>query len=461
MSFALRCKKFDELESEARAGTLTIGKLFGSPESCTVLGQQQKNIEAFVYEHMSEIIAIAVGGLPCPNQAVVKGTYEFMSELPLSFKMRVGPKAHKVLEYLMKLVIEDRPYIPKHVLGLFKQLYSITPNRKFESLTLFSEFMRKLITISPLMAIDDFIEYLSDRRLVTMSKLLYQPSFTGFVMESLEKPDTDERVLFRVARMLDIMTDENFLVEGNPFDVVRLFQLLIQRGIGCKNQRVRDAYLKLALRVITLVRGSDPNSAAYNQVLRALDEATNDICQSIVNSPVFQGDQVSACELIECVIEADIPLNDPVRTLMVELTNQFFDHPCCTILHHAFMSLVFCLDEKNPDEFVEFITAVNLMPRISELAFRDDLYGTIQLYPFIHQLCLLIDEKVSRGQLEFSDQWRNVQTTFTKPFTERLAEKEYGGHCPARTAELILDSGDETPTIPHRQLREVSPSEPE
>ena len=116
MSFALRCKKFDELESEARAGTLTIGKLFGSPESCTVLGQQQKNIEAFVYEHMSEIIAIAVGGLPCPNQAVVKGTYEFMSELPLSFKMRVGPKAHKVLEYLMKLVIEDRPYIPKHVL---------------------------------------------------------------------------------------------------------------------------------------------------------------------------------------------------------------------------------------------------------------------------------------------------------------------------------------------------------
>ena len=123
MSFALRCKKFDELESEARSGTLTIGKLFGSPASCTVLGQQHKHIEAFVYENMSEIIAIAVGGLPCPNQAVVKGTYEFMSELPLSFKMRVGPKAHKVLEYLMKLVIEERPYIPKHVLGLFKELY--------------------------------------------------------------------------------------------------------------------------------------------------------------------------------------------------------------------------------------------------------------------------------------------------------------------------------------------------
>ena len=461
MSFALRCKKFDELESEARSGTLTIGKLFGSPASCTVLGQQHKHIEAFVYENMSEIIAIAVGGLPCPNQAVVKGTYEFMSELPLSFKMRVGPKAHKVLEYLMKLVIEERPYIPKHVLGLFKELYSITPSRKFESLTLFPEFMRKLITMSPWMAIDDFIEYLSDRRLVTLSKLLYQPSFTGFVMESLEKPDTDERVLSRVARVLDIMADENFLVEGNPFDILRLFQLLIQRGIGCRDPRVRDAYLKVALRVITLMRGSDPNSATYNQVLQALDGATSDICQSIVSSPVFQRDQVSACELIESVIEADIPLNDPVRRLMVELTDKFFDCPCCTILHHTFISLVVCLDRKNPDEFVEFVTAVNLMPRISELAFRDDLYGAIQLYPFIHQLCLLIDERVSRGQLEFSDQWRNVQTTFTRPFTERLEEKEYGGHCPERTAELIMDSGDETPTMPHRHLRDISPREPD
>ena len=431
MSYEARLRVFDELEREARAGKLTVARLFGSQESCAAIRQQRKDIEIFVYENMSEIVAVASGGLPCLDKTVIRGTFEFMSNLPLSFKLRVTEKAHEILEYLMQLVIGDYPYIPTNLLTLFKEMYSITRSREFETLYIFPAFMQKLITVAPSMAIDDFLESLSKPRILrSLPKLLCHRSFVEFVMVSLSQEGTQDLVVLRVSKVLEMMIGETLLIEENPFPVPNLIELLVRRGICHGDLRVRESCLRVALLAISLLKGDDPNSDAYNSVLRVLDGATEFICQRILESCVFRREHVYACDIIESLIEAEIPLSDPIRRLLLELTDRVFANPCCCIMHHSYVSLLGSLNRHLPSEFVEFVNSASIMPRIGECVFRQDMNPSFILYPFLHQICIFIDERIRECQLEMNDHWRNVQTVFTQRFTERMTDRGYGGYCP-------------------------------
>ena len=142
----------------AKRGTLSLEVLLECPMALEAMRQRMKQLERFTFAHIAEIVAISVGNLHHQNQKHIKMCLDFMVHIPIEIKSRLTEHADRLLAYVMKLVLEDGRYILRNALIVFREMYFITSNKLFVHLDSMPNFLEKLITLGPTMAIDDFLE---------------------------------------------------------------------------------------------------------------------------------------------------------------------------------------------------------------------------------------------------------------------------------------------------------------